>query len=77
METIEVTLDEMLMAEVHRVSTDLRMTESDFMKVALERALQQREIIALELEDAEGYAKRPEQPAEAGEWQSEQDWEET
>ena len=63
------------MAEVHRVTTDLQMTESDFMKVALERALQQREIIALERQDAQGYATRPDQPEEVGEWLTEQDWE--
>jgi metal-responsive CopG/Arc/MetJ family transcriptional regulator len=77
MQTIEITLDESLMAEVNRVSTNLRMTKSDFMKVALERALQQRDTIALELQDAEGYARRPEQTEETGEWLPEQDWEET
>ena len=44
------------------------------MRVALERALQQREIIAKERRDAQGYAEHPQQPEEIEEWQSEQEW---
>ena len=47
METIQLTLDESLIAEVQQATAALQMTESDFIKVALERAVQQREIIAL------------------------------
>ena len=49
-------------------------TPSDFMTVALERALQQREIIAKERQDAQGYMDHPQQPEEIAEWQDEQDW---
>ena len=74
METIELTIDESLLAEVHQATSALQMTPSDFMKVALERALQQREIIALERRDAQGYLAHPPQSEEVGEWQDEQDW---
>ncbi|MBA3568804.1 MAG: CopG family transcriptional regulator [Pyrinomonadaceae bacterium] len=74
METIQLTIDESLSAEMNRVTDALRMTPSDFMRVALERALAQREIIALERRDAQGYLKQPQHPEEIEEWQSEQEW---
>lgn len=77
METIHLTIDESLLAEVQQATMSLKMTPSDFMKMALERALQQREIIAKERRDAEGYAQRPQSSDEIDEWQDEQHWEET
>lgn len=74
METIEFKIDETLLAEVQQATNALQMTPSDFMKVALERALQQREIIAKERRDAQGYLEQPQQPEEIEEWQSEQEW---
>ena len=74
METIELSIDESLLAEVQRATSALQMTPSDFMKVALERALQQREIIAKERQHAQGYLDQPQQPEEIEEWLSEQDW---
>ena len=75
METIQVTIDEALLAEVQQTVIALHMTPADFMRVALERALEQREIIAKEIRDADGYAKHPQQLGEIEEWESEQDWE--
>jgi len=69
METIQLTIDESLLAEIHQATTALQMTPSDFMKVALERALQQRETIAKERQDAQGYAKYPQSPEELEEWE--------
>ena len=74
METIQLSIDESLLAEVQQATNALQMTPSDFMTVALERALQQREIIAKERRDAQGYLQKPQQPEEVEEWQSEQDW---
>ncbi len=74
METIQVTIDESLLAEVQQATTALQMTPSDFIKVALERALQQRKIIAMEWQHAQAYLDQPQQPEEIEEWQSEQDW---
>ena len=59
METIQLTIDEALLAEVQQATTALQMTPSDFIKVALERALQQREIIAKERQPAQGYLQQP------------------
>jgi len=74
METIQLTIDESLSAELQQATIALHMTPSDFMKVALERALEQREIIAKERRDAEGYARHPQSIEEIEEWESEQDW---
>ena len=70
METIQLTIDESLLAEVQQATTALQMTPSDFMKVALERALQQREIIAKERQDEQGYAKYPHSPEELEGWET-------
>lgn len=74
METIQLTIDESLLAEVQQATNALRMTPSDFIKVALERALQQREIIAKEVQHARGYLEHPQRPEEIEEWQDEQEW---
>jgi antitoxin component of RelBE/YafQ-DinJ toxin-antitoxin module len=74
METIQLSIEEALLAEVQQATSALQMTPSDFMKVALERALQQREIIARERRDAQGYLAQPQQPEEIAEWQDEQEW---
>jgi antitoxin component of RelBE/YafQ-DinJ toxin-antitoxin module len=74
METIQLTIDESLLAEVNRATDTLQMTPSDFMRVALERALQQREIIAKERQHAQAYLAQPQQPEEIEEWQDEQEW---
>lgn len=74
METIQLSIDESLLAEVQQATSALQMTPSDFMTVALERALQQREIIAKERRDALGYVEHPQRSEDIDEWQDEQDW---
>lgn len=74
METIQLSIDESLLAEVQQATNALQMTPSDFITVALERALQQREIIAKERQHAQAYLALPQQPEEIEEWQDEQEW---
>ena len=76
METIQLTIDESLLAQVQQATTILQMTPADFIKVALERALQQQEIIAKERRDAQGYTDHPQSSQEIEEWNDEQHWEE-
>ena len=76
METIQVTIEDSLLAKVQQATNALQITPSDFIKVALERAVQQREIIARERRDAQGYAEHPQQPEEIEEWLDEQHWDE-
>jgi antitoxin component of RelBE/YafQ-DinJ toxin-antitoxin module len=74
METIHLSIDESLLAEVQQATNALQMTPSDFMKLAVERALRQREIIELEIRDAKAYEANPQRPEEIEEWQDEQEW---
>ena len=76
METIQLSIDESLLAELQQATNALHMTHSDFFKLALERALRQRKIIELEIRDAKAYADNPQRPEEIEEWQDEQYWEE-
>jgi len=76
MKAIELTIDESLLAEIDDATRALSMTRADFVRTALERALGQREIIALERQHARGYAQHPPTPGELDEWEAEQVWEE-
>jgi hypothetical protein len=62
MATIQVMIDESLLAEVQLAADALQMTRLDFMKVAVERAVQQRETIALERQHAQDYLEPPPNP---------------
>ena len=77
METIQLSIDDSLLAEVQQATNALQMTRSDFFKLALERALRQRKIIELEIRDAKAYAEKPQTVEEIEEWQGEQYWDET
>lgn len=74
MKTIEVAVEDSMLTEVERATRSLDMTREDFVRTALERALQQRETIALERKHARGYDTPPQTAEEVGEWASEQVW---
>jgi metal-responsive CopG/Arc/MetJ family transcriptional regulator len=74
METIQLTVEEAMMAEVDRATRALEMTREEFVRTALERALQQQEVIALEQKHARGYDNHPQTPDEVGEWDDERVW---
>lgn len=74
METIQLTVDESLLAEVDRVTRVLAMTRATFIQAALELALRNQKTIALEQRHAQGYARQPVKSGEFDEWESEQVW---
>jgi metal-responsive CopG/Arc/MetJ family transcriptional regulator len=74
MKTIQVEIEESMLTEVEREAAALEMTREAFVRTALERALQHREIIALERKHARGYDARPQAADEVGEWEAEQVW---
>jgi metal-responsive CopG/Arc/MetJ family transcriptional regulator len=74
METIQLTIDESLLAEAEKAASALEMSRSDFISAALERALRQRETIALERKHAQGYVDRPPNSDETDEWENEREW---
>jgi metal-responsive CopG/Arc/MetJ family transcriptional regulator len=74
METIEVPVDESLIAEVDRVTRSLAMTRADFARAALELALRHQKTIELEQQHLQGYVRHPAKADEIAEWESEQVW---
>ncbi len=77
METIQLTVDESLLAEVDRATRSLAMSRTAFVRVALELALRNQKTIALEQQHAQGYARHPVKADEFEEWESEQVWSES
>ena len=74
MKTIELSLDDSLLAEVDSATQSLDMTRSDFVNAALRLALHRKHSMSLEKLHAKGYADLPQSMEEATEWQSEQVW---
>lgn len=74
MKTIQMTIDEPLLAEVDRLIQTLQTTRSAFIREALELALQRHAIAELERKHAEGYRQHPVKPGEFDVWEEEQVW---
>jgi metal-responsive CopG/Arc/MetJ family transcriptional regulator len=74
MKTIQMTIDEKLLAEVDEATQALNTTRSAFIRAALQLALRQLEIARLEQQHARGYAQHPVQPGEFDVWEEEQFW---
>ncbi|MFZ5822111.1 MAG: CopG family transcriptional regulator [Chloroflexota bacterium] len=74
METIELTVDESLLAEVDRVIRSLAMTRATFVQAALEMAIRNQNTMLMERQHAQGYARHPLNPNEVIDWESEQVW---
>jgi metal-responsive CopG/Arc/MetJ family transcriptional regulator len=74
MKTIQMTIDEELLADVDRVITELQTTRSAFIRSALGLALRQHRIQLLEQQHAQGYARNPVAPGEFDLWDGEQSW---
>lgn len=74
MKTIQMTIDETLLADVDRVVDELGTNRSIFIRSALQSALRQHAIEKLEARHAAGYKKQPATHAEAAEWTEEQVW---
>jgi len=72
--TIQMTIDEPLLAEVDRVVRDLQINRSAFVRRAIRLALRQHWIARLEEKQAEGYARHPVEEGEFDIWEDEQAW---
>ena len=77
MKTIQMTIDEPLLAEVDLAIQNLDTTRSAFVRDALRLALRQIKIREMERKHAEGYAKHPVEPGEFDVWEAEQVWNES
>jgi len=74
MRTVQMTLDEELVAEVDRAAKRLRTTRSGFARDALRGALRDLKIKELERKHCAGYARKPVVNGEFDPWESEHAW---
>ena len=74
MKTVQMTLDENLIAEVDRIATQLGYTRSAFTREALRQAIKQIELETKERKHWEGYARQPAVSEEFSDWEDEQVW---
>lgn len=74
MKTIQMTIDDELLAEVDQVIRSMGVTRSAFIRQALIAALKRRRILELERQQAEGYARFPVQSGELDVPESSRAW---
>lgn len=74
MKTIQMTIDDELLAEVDSLTATLQTTRSAFICSALQLALRYHVILEKEQQHAKGYAQHPVAPGEFDLWEAEQSW---
>lgn len=74
MRTIQMTLDDELVAAVDQVVKKLKTTRAAFTRMALRNAIKQLNIDQLEKEHKKGYGHHPVDKMEFSVWESEQEW---
>jgi len=74
MKTVQMTLDEDLIAEVDRIAATLGSNRSAFTREALRQAIRQIGREKKELKHQEGYARQPVESGEFSDWEDEQIW---
>jgi metal-responsive CopG/Arc/MetJ family transcriptional regulator len=74
MRTVQMTLDEDLVAAVDRAVRKLGTTRSAFARDALREALANVRAKELERKDREGYLRKPVRKGEFSTWEREQVW---
>jgi len=74
MKTVQMTLDENLIASVDKVVKRLGTTRSAFTRQALKTALREVRINELERKHREGYKRNPVKRGEFGDWETEHVW---
>ena len=74
MRTIQMTLDDDLVAAVDTVVKKLKTTRSAFTRKALKDAIKQENIKVLEKKHKKGYGIYPADKTEFSVWESEQEW---
>lgn len=74
MRTIQMTLDDDLVASVDRVVKRLKTTRSAFTRQALKDAIKKVNVSVLEIKHKKGYDRHPVGKTEFSVWESEQEW---
>lgn len=75
MKTVQMTIDEELLDAVDTAVRHLGTSRSAFLRAALQQALKEMQITALEQQHIAGYQRHPVEPTEFDIWQDEQVWE--
>jgi metal-responsive CopG/Arc/MetJ family transcriptional regulator len=74
MKTVQMTLDENLIASVDKVVKRLGTSRSAFTRQALKTALKEVRMNELERKHREGYKRKPVKRGEFEDWEAEQVW---
>jgi metal-responsive CopG/Arc/MetJ family transcriptional regulator len=74
LKTIQITLPQELLVKIDQTVTELDTNRSAFARQAFEDALFHLRIEQMERQDAEGYARQPQDLEEIALWESIQDW---
>lgn len=74
MRTVQMTLDEDLVARIDRVARKLRTSRSGFARQALRQALERLAALDQERRHRKGYEARPVRRGEFDAWVAEQVW---
>lgn len=74
MRTIQMTLDDELVATVDKIVKELKTTRSAFARKALRDAIRQVNVNMLEKRHKKGYERYPVAKTEFDVWESEQEW---
>jgi metal-responsive CopG/Arc/MetJ family transcriptional regulator len=74
MRTVQMTLEEDLVARVDRAARKLRTSRSGFARVALRQALERLAVLEQERRHRKGYEARPVRRGEFDAWAGEQAW---
>jgi metal-responsive CopG/Arc/MetJ family transcriptional regulator len=77
MKTVQMTLEDSLVAEVDRAVKKIGTTRSAFARQALRAALNQLKAGEKEKRHREGYARKPVRQGEFSGWEDEQVWPES
>ncbi len=72
--TIQVNIDESLLAEVEQALKLLDISRSAFIRNALQLAMKQHKNLLMERKHQEGYANKPVEQGEFDVWEPEQEW---
>jgi metal-responsive CopG/Arc/MetJ family transcriptional regulator len=72
--TVQVTLDEDLLATVDRMVKEMKTPRSSFTRDALRAAIRKRQIQELERKHREGNRRKPGKAGEFRDWETEQVW---
>ena len=74
LKTIQITLPQELLSRIDQTVTELDTNRSAFARQAFEDALFRARIEQMERQDAESYARQPQDLEEIALWESIQDW---